>query len=91
MRDFIWIDLTTLMLYLPDEMRNWTRERILAWLSIWGDVRRMPDEYHVPSHLQNANRDLYGFRSWCGRVTGFILTEDGRMRISGTSIKAWSG
>jgi hypothetical protein len=90
MREFILIDLQTQMPYLPQTMRDWQRKRILAWMRVWGEVRWYGElPWHGP--LTDSKRDLYGFYSWCGLTTGFILTEDRRMFIPGTGIKEWSG
>jgi hypothetical protein len=59
MREFILIDLQTQMPYLPQAMRDWPRERILAWLRVWGEVRRLVDfPWYV--HSPNLRSDRKG-------------------------------
>jgi hypothetical protein len=84
MHEFILVDLTTQMHYLPRSMQTWPRERVLAWLRVWGDVWKIDSV--GPYETPNA----FAFRSWCGRWTNCELTTDGRMYIPGTRVKAWA-
>ena len=77
------IDLVTQMPYLPRRMQTWPRERVLAWLRVWGEVWKV--EPTGPYDMPNA----YTFRSWVGRWTYCELTEDGRFFIPGTRVAAW--
>jgi hypothetical protein len=83
-REFVLIDLQSQLPYLPPRMRTWPRERLLRWLAVWGEVRKI-------EQLSYPDADTYSFGSWIGLRTGFILTHDGRMFIPGTTIEAWSG
>ncbi len=82
MHEFILVDLATQMPYIPDIARTWPRERILAWLRVWGEV-------HKVEWPQVSSDDDYTFCSWVGCSTPFVLTQDGRMFIRGTLIRAW--
>lgn len=85
MREFVLIDLGRQMPYLPRAMQAWPGDRLLAWLSVWGQVH----EAHELERWSTPDRRLYVFRSWVGLWTGFVLTGDGRMFIPGTGIAAW--
>lgn len=82
-REFILIDLTTQMRFLPQVVRTWPRERLLAWLRVWGEV----DE--VTRMGRRQVKDTYAFCSWVGRRTTFTLTDDGRLYLLGISGWAW--
>jgi hypothetical protein len=82
-REFILIDLATQMPYLPRSAKEWPRERMLAWLRVWGEVEVMEPRTGV------YDKDRYTFRSWAGRWTWFVLTEDGDLFIPGLNIQAW--
>jgi hypothetical protein len=77
------VDLATQMPFLPQYARAWPRERLLAWLRVWGEV------WQVEWPQGMSDKDTYTFRSWVGRWTGFVLTDDGRMFIPGTRVRAW--
>jgi hypothetical protein len=83
MREFLLVDLTTQMPYLPRRMQPWPRERVLAWLHVWGEV------WKVEPFGPYDRPEAYAFRSWVGCWTNFELTDDGRMSIPGTRVKAW--
>lgn len=83
LKEFILVDLTTQMPYLPLSARAWPRERLFAWLRVWGEVQMF--EWTQ----SNSSDDTYTFRSWVGLTTTFVLTQDGRMFIPSTSIYAW--
>ncbi len=38
MQEFILVDLAAQMPFLPRYARAWPRERLLAWLRVWGEV-----------------------------------------------------
>jgi len=84
LREFVLIDLTSQMPYIPRHVRDWPRERLLAWLRVWGDVDPIPTRYLEPAY------DTYCFRSWLGLSMTFALTDSGRMFIPGTAIEAWN-
>jgi len=83
LREFTLVDLTTQMPYLPTFIRTWPRDRLLAWLSVWGEVHKLEG---TPGA---EGADTYTFQSWVGRWTPFVLTQDGRMFIPATPIRAW--
>ena len=83
MRTFILVDLRTQMPYLPQEMRDWPRERVLAWLRQYGEVREL-ETWTWPQGK------AYVFCSWVGLYTSFVLTETGQMFVPGMRIAAWT-
>lgn len=86
MQEFILVDLATQMPYLPDTARTWPRERLLAWLRVWGEVLKLEWPQSPPD---GGDSSSYMFRSWSGPSTPFALTQDGHMFIRGTWIRAW--
>lgn len=75
LREFVLIDLTTQMPYLPAFTREWPRERLLAWLRVWGEVYKIETPYSTPDD------GWFAFRSWIGLMTPFVLSSDGHMYI----------
>lgn len=84
-REFILVDLYTQMPYLPRVARTWPRDRLLAWLSVWGEVRAID----YPPELTSPDRQTFAFRSWVGLYASFVLTNDGRMIVPGARARAW--
>jgi hypothetical protein len=84
MHEFVLVDLTTQMPYVPRRMQTWPREQVLAWLRAWGEI------WKIDSIGPYATPDRYCFRSWWGCWTFFGLTDDGRMFIPGTHVEAWT-
>lgn len=83
LREFVLIDLTSQMPYIPREARDWPRERLLSWLRVWGDVVMLDIP---PARL---GEDMYWFRSWSGCSTTFALSTEGHLFIPGTAGWAW--
>jgi hypothetical protein len=85
MREFVLVDLQTQMPFLPREMREWPRERLLGWLRFYGEVREVKQPWGYDE------QQTYVFQSWVGLHTAFVLTNSGEMFIPGTRIEAWRG
>jgi hypothetical protein len=83
LQEFTLIDLSTQMRFLPQIVRTWPRERLLAWLREWGEVRE------VTGAGGRQLKDTYMFRSWVGQGTVFKVTDDGRLYLAVTSGWAW--
>jgi len=78
MREFVLIDLRSQMPFLPLFMKKWRRNKLLAWLKIYGELRVFDEQ-----------KDTYFFHAWSGLDTFFILTTDGHMSIRSSRTKAW--
>jgi hypothetical protein len=75
-RAFVLVDLAQQADLLPLEVRTWARERILSWLSLFGQI--FPFQLHIsPDHTIAA----WLFKAPSGLETTFVLTEDGRFYI----------
>lgn len=75
MRPFILLDLYSQADFIPQEVRTWPRQRVLAWLRQYGDVQ----EFSVP-YMHGAPMTSQ-FRAPTGLRTGFILSDEGTLRI----------
>ena len=71
MARFYVVDLASQAHAVATSTRGWWRERVLAWLSRYGQV----------TQIYENNADLYTFRSPSGLWTGFILSEDGEFYL----------
>ncbi|HEX8731884.1 MAG TPA: hypothetical protein VF725_07455 [Ktedonobacterales bacterium] len=87
MREFVLIDLYTQMPGLPRFMREWSRDDMLNWLRLYGEVTES-NRNHLLSP-PDMFADTYHCRSWCGTQCGFVLREHGEMFVPGTRIRAW--
>ena len=72
MRPFILLDLYSQADFIPQEVRTWPRQRVLAWLRQYGEVREWP----MP-----VGDVASEFRAPSGLTTTFILTDDGKLSI----------
>jgi hypothetical protein len=72
MRPFILLDLNSQADFIPREVRVWPRQRVVAWLRQFGDVR----EWSTPFGETAAV-----FRTPTGLTTTFMLTDEGRLKI----------
>jgi hypothetical protein len=72
MRHFILLDLYSQADYIPPEVRTWPRQRVLDWMSQYGEVQEWP----LPRG-ETASQ----FRAPTGLATTFMLTEDGKLSI----------
>jgi hypothetical protein len=76
-RPFILLDLHTQAEFIPQEVRKWPRDRILAWFRQFGEVREYPiDVGDVP--IINVL-----FIAPTGLRAGFILYDNGRLLMVG--------
>lgn len=82
MREFILVDLESQIAYLPAEIRQQPRDRLLGWLRQCGEV------WEIERDRRPGECD-FGFRSWVGLFAGFTLTDDGRIRLRGRSWSTW--
>src|SRR5215469_13620625 len=71
MRPFILLDLYSQAKFIPQEVRAWPRQRVLAWLRQYGDVREWP--VHAGDVVLLASE----FRAPTGLTTTFMLADDG--------------
>jgi hypothetical protein len=91
MAEFILIDLYQQLPFLPSQMETWSRERILRWLAIYGEVYSIADHFEANEQREHLSwrRDHYYFCSWVGLQTQFVLQGPGDMFIPGTRRRAW--
>ena len=75
MRPFILLDLYSQADFIPQEVRSWPRQRMLAWLCQYGEVREWPLVAGNDSHM------AVEFRVLSGLTTTFILTDEGKLSI----------
>lgn len=54
-------------------VEGWSRDTLLAWLRLFGEVRQPMD----------ADDTLYWFTSRSGQSTGFVFTDEGRFLLVG--------
>ena len=92
MAEFVLIDLYQQLPFLPAQMETWSRERVLRWLRVYGEVRHIVDPFDVNENRERLSwfRDTYYFRSWVGLQTGFVLRGPGDLFIPGTRQRAWA-
>ncbi len=96
MDSFHMVDLYSQMPYLPQRMRGWPQERVLAWMRLFGEVWQM-DRSKAPSFrrmtdsgaLSNQSHTYY-FRSWIGCELIFEYPAPGEMYKVGDLRRGWS-
>lgn len=88
MQEFTLVDLRSQLPYLPRFMQRWTREQVLEWLRLYGQVYK-PDGAHTLSD-PTLLEDVFYFRSWCGLESPFVLRGSLEWYIPSSAIRAWS-
>jgi hypothetical protein len=91
MTAFVLIDLYQQLPFLPPQMKTWSRERMLRWLRVYGEVGPVVDPFEANASDERRSwfRDAYQFRSWVGLQTGFVLRGPGDLFIPGIGMRAW--
>lgn len=82
MRYFVLIDLRTQAEFLPPEMQQWSQERFLSWLRLFGEVSP-PWPLRGSAQLGLVDHDvmIWLFRAPTGRETTFIVSKNHQLII----------
>jgi hypothetical protein len=75
MRNFVLIDLRTQAEFLPPEMQQWSQERFLSWLRLFGEVKSRPLHRFDGHRLTNGFITIWTFSAPSGIQTTFIISK----------------